>query len=154
MASLIEEKLRGKECKDFIKTLWSNNPLIWNENLSIKEKMVFSTNVFTRMRYLKKENLSLEFETKICPDDNQSDLILPWYDFDSSIFSRYKIITGHWSTLGFKETPCCGEKVLPSILILNLFNNLFFSTSSLGLETKSISSQLASMGDCLSISFL
>ena len=127
MASLIEEQLRGEECKDFIKTLWSNTPLIWNKNLSIEEKMIFSTNVFTRMRYLKKENLSLEFETKICPDDNQSDLILPWYDFDSSIFSRYKIITGHWSTLGFKETKnvisidtgCVWKNKLTAIKILN-----------------------------------
>ena len=101
LANKIEYLLKSDDCKKFIKTLWSNEPNKWNENLNIEEKLIFSVNVFTRMRYLNKD-LSLDFEKKINPKNNLSELS-PWYEYDNDIYKRYKLIIGHWSTLGFQE---------------------------------------------------
>ena len=103
MASNIENSLKGKECKAFIETLWSNKPNLWTKKLSDKDKLIFSTNVFTRMRYLR-EDMSLDFEMKNNPEQNMSGALIPWYEFDNKIYDEYKVIIGHWSTLGFRET--------------------------------------------------
>ena len=103
LASLVEKSLQGKNCKDFIETLWTNKPSQWNDNFSNEKKLVFSTNVFTRMRYLKKD-MSLDFEIKLSPEENTSDTLVPWYEFDNEIYNKYKVIIGHWSALGFRET--------------------------------------------------
>ena len=55
------------------------------------------------MRYLKKD-MSLDFEIKLSPEENLSDTLIPWYEFDNKIYNKYKVIIGHWSSLGFRET--------------------------------------------------
>ena len=59
-------------------------------------------NVFTRMRYLKKD-FSLDFDTKSHPENIHCDNLIPWYEFNNNIYDKYKIIIGHWSTLGFQN---------------------------------------------------
>ena len=54
------------------------------------------------MRYLKKD-FSLDFNEKLNPKDVHSDDLIPWYEFDNNIFKKYKVVIGHWSTLGFKN---------------------------------------------------
>ncbi len=103
MASNIEKFLRGKKCKSFIETLWSNYPNLWDKTLSNRDKLIFSTNVFTRMRYLNKD-MSLNFKMKNNPKENISNTLTPWYEFDNKIYDKYKVIIGHWSTLGFRDT--------------------------------------------------
>ena len=102
LAKLIEKSLKGQECREFIKTLWSNTPDKWDHNLNMEQKLIFSVNVFTRMRYLKKD-FSLDFNEKLNPKDVHSDDLIPWYEFDNNIFKKYKVVIGHWSTLGFKN---------------------------------------------------
>ena len=126
LSTLIEYSLRNNKCKEFIKTLWNNHPNKWDEKLSLKEKLIFSVNVFTRMRYIKKD-LSLNFDIKSNPDKVDSNIMLPWYEFDSNIYKKYKIIIGHWSTLGFQQknnfisidTGCAWGNKLTAIKISN-----------------------------------
>ena len=103
MASNIEKLLKSKNCKAFVETLWSNIPNLWHKKLSDKDKLIFSTNAFTRMRYLK-EDMSLDFKIKENPEENTSSTLTPWFEFDNKIYDKYKVIIGHWSTLGFRET--------------------------------------------------
>ena len=102
MAFLIEKELQSEKCKQFIKTLWCNKPDSWNQNLTKQEKLIFATNVFTRMRYLKND-LSLDFSEKLSPKEVSTSLLYPWYEIDSEIYNKYRIIIGHWSTLDFYE---------------------------------------------------
>ena len=102
LANLIERFLRGEKCKEFVKTLWSNSPDNWDKNLTQEQKLIFSVNVFTRMRYLKKD-FSLDFDTKSHPKNIHCDNLIPWYEFNNNIYDKYKIIIGHWSTLGFQN---------------------------------------------------
>ena len=125
LAAQIENALKGKKCKSFIKTLWSNEPNKWGRNLSKKEKLIFATNVFTRMRYLNK-NLSLDFDEKTNPENLENSALVPWYDFNNNIYENYKVIIGHWSTLGYRnkgnfisiDTGCSWGNKLTSIKIL------------------------------------
>ena len=55
LATLIEDSLKSEKYREFIKALWSNDPDKWDESLSKQQKLIFSVNVFTRMRYLKKD---------------------------------------------------------------------------------------------------
>ena len=102
LAYEIEKSLKSNDCKKFIESLWSNEPHNWDNNLSEKEKKIFCVNVFTRMRYLK-HDLSLDFINKSKPNKKFSKEIIPWYEFDNNIFKNYKVIVGHWSTIGFQE---------------------------------------------------
>ena len=126
LSTLIENSLQSNKCKEFITTLWSNHPNKWDEKLSTREKLIFSVNVFTRMRYIKKD-LSLDFDIKSSPDKVDSNIVIPWYEFDNDIYKKYKIIIGHWSTLGFKrknnfisiDTGCAWGNKLTAVEILN-----------------------------------
>ena len=69
LSAKIEESLKSKKCKEFLETLWTNNPNQWSNSLSEKEKLIFSVNVFTRMRYLN-QDLSLNFDNKSNPDNS------------------------------------------------------------------------------------
>ena len=103
LSSKIEFLLKGEHCKKFIESLWTNDPRYWSKNLDEKEKIIFAVNVFTRMRYLKKD-LSLDFQEKLNPSSAKSSNLIPWYEFKSNAYKEYKTIIGHWSTLGFLET--------------------------------------------------
>jgi len=103
LSSKIEFSLKGDHCKKFIESLWTNEPRNWNKSLEEKEKLIFAVNVFTRMRYLKKD-LSLDFQEKLDPSNVKSSNLIPWYEFKSNAYKGYRTIIGHWSTLGFRET--------------------------------------------------
>ena len=102
LSKSIEKKLKEKSCLDFLRTLWSDEPTSWQETLSEEEKLIFAVNVFTRMRYLNKD-LSLDLTTKSKPSGVGIDGKYPWFEYKSDILNKYKMIIGHWSTLGFYE---------------------------------------------------
>ena len=103
LSSLIEKSLKGDNFKEFVKKLWSNSPNNWNKNLNQEQKLIFAVNVFTRMRYLRKD-FSLDFNTKSNPANVYSNDLIPWYEIDNiNTHDQYKIIIGHWSSLGFQN---------------------------------------------------
>ena len=121
----IENNLQGENCKKFIETLWDNNPKKWKKNLSDKEKLIFATNVFTRMRYLNND-LSLDFNEKSNPNEIKNRNIYPWFNFENKNTEKYKTIIGHWSSLGYFEnknlisidTGCAWGRELTAIKLL------------------------------------
>lgn len=125
----IEKSLKGYNCKKFIESLWSNKPDRWSEALTNEEKKIFCVNVFTRMRFLK-NNLSLDFINKGDPEKICTKNIVPWYEVDNSILKKYKVIIGHWSSIGFQnkknfisiDTGCVWGNKLTAIEITNKNN--------------------------------
>ena len=125
----IEESMQSPECEEFVKSLWSNDPNKWNNELTIKEKLIFSVNAFTRMRYLYND-LSLEFTSKNNPKKLTKNKLKPWYEFDNEVLKKNKIIIGHWSTLGFQikkniisiDTGCAWGNKLTAIKVDDVNN--------------------------------
>ena len=98
MSDQVSKKMKSDQIKNFIKTLWSNEPSSWKENFTPKEKMIFAVNAFTRMRFLNK-NLSLNLD--VSSDAFHNDNIKPWFKYNSRYKNNLKIIFGHWAALGF-----------------------------------------------------
>ena len=122
----IEKKLQDKNCNYFLKSLWNDEPANWHEALSEDEKLIFAVNVFTRMRYLNKD-LSLNLTVKANPNDVEADGKYPWFEFKNDVLNEFKMIIGHWSTLGYYEknnfvsidTGCAWGKKLTAIELKN-----------------------------------
>ena len=95
-AKKVEKMLQSDKAEEFFQNhMFGNNPTQWSKDLTQWQKLRFSTNVFTRMRYLDQDGL-LEFKTK-CPPNEAPELI-PWYE-SSHRKEHIKTIFGHWASL-------------------------------------------------------
>ena len=54
LAKLIEKSLKGQECREFVKTLWSNTPDNWDKNLNHGTKTNFFCKCFYKNEISKK----------------------------------------------------------------------------------------------------
>ena len=74
------------------------------------------------MRYLNID-LSLYLKVKANPNDVEADGKYPWFEFKNDVLNEFKMIIGHWSTLGYYEknnfvsidTGCAWGKKLTAI---------------------------------------
>ena len=105
MARLVETALRGKNHLDFFKSMYSNKPDIWSDDLQGMERLCFIINCFTRIRYCDK-NGRLDFHHKNKLGQQPAHLH-PWFSVKSRKSKEMKIIFGHWSTLGFYQGHNC-----------------------------------------------
>jgi len=94
----LHQVLSGDKRKAFFAQMYGNKPELWSETLEGWDRLRYITNVFTRMRYLDIENLSINLKEKGTPDYS-SKTIQPWFTFAQPLLAQYRIIFGHWSTL-------------------------------------------------------
>jgi bis(5'-nucleosyl)-tetraphosphatase (symmetrical) len=97
-------KLSGKNYHQFIADIYNDNPRHWDVNkLSRIEQLTFFVNSTTRMRFLERDTLALNYTYKgnltDCPKN-----LTPWFNVDRKYKLDQKIICGHWSALGFLHT--------------------------------------------------
>jgi len=83
----------------FLRGMYGDRPVQWNERLSGADRARFITNVFTRLRYLRADG-SLDMKEKEAPSGAAADLI-PWFKFETAQWRGTHIVFGHWSTLGY-----------------------------------------------------
>ncbi len=77
----------------------------WHPELSKFEKIRYSINALTRMRYLHKDG-RLDFDCKLPPRKNNNPDLRPWFTFNSKISNKYTKVFGHWAALmGNVELP-------------------------------------------------
>ena len=88
MSDQVSKKLKSNQIKNFIKTLWSNEPSSWKENFTPKEKMIFAVNAFTRIRFLNK-NLSLNLD--VSSNAFHNDDIKPWFKYNSRFKNNLRL---------------------------------------------------------------
>lgn len=97
----VEKILQQKNWQKFAtKYLFSNDPNYWSKKLSKWEKIRYTLNAFTRMRYCDKDG-KLDFDLKMHPDKTPRKAELkPWFIWKNRKSANYDIYFGHWSTLG------------------------------------------------------
>ena len=125
-------KLMQLEPEKFFKNMYGNTPLRWSSNLDSKDKMRFTINALTRMRVLNEE-LELDFNYK-GELNNLIPSLKPWFAYKSDFKREKKIISGHWSAIGFYEhqygvsidTACIWGKELTA---LSLDDNKVYSVA-------------------------
>lgn len=97
LAHELENILRGKDYVAYLKNMYGNHPLFWDEALTGWERARFITNAFTRMRFCTPEG-ALNLRAKGTPTQHSQDI--PWFSFSKRRTQQNKLIFGHWAALG------------------------------------------------------
>lgn len=104
--SLSEEiatQLRGPHWQDFLRTMYGNTPLRWQDDLHGEERLRCIVNGLTRLRFCTADG-AMEFDTKEGPGKPPAGY-LPWFDVPGRKTADVTVVFGHWSTLGLIQRP-------------------------------------------------
>ncbi len=84
----------------FNKIYENNNINKWSKKMNLINKLSFTLNSLTRMRYYynNNKNLMLNYFFKNPPKQSSKKLI-PWYKIKNNIPKNYNIIFGHWASI-------------------------------------------------------
>lgn len=97
-AAEVERTLQGADFPEFMNRMYGNEPRLWAEDLSGWDRLRFSVNCFTRLRYCTPEG-ELEFKQKGAPGTAKEPLV-PWFQVKGRKSAGLRVVFGHWSTLG------------------------------------------------------
>lgn len=115
----IKEFLSHDSYSLFLESMYSNKVMFWDVNLHQLDRLRYSINAFTRMRYCY-PNGKLNLFYKQSPNVVKYPL-QPWFFIQNNIPKDYSVFFGHWSSLKGTYVPkpfialdsgCCwGEKI-------------------------------------------
>lgn len=97
-AAEVELALQSPDHKQLFEHMYADSPKRWSPDLKGIERLRFSVNAMTRIRYLTKKG-ELDFACKTAPDKAPPRLT-PWFRFPGRRIMETQIVFGHWSTLG------------------------------------------------------
>ena len=102
-AQEVEAMLRGEALTDFVGHMYGNKPDIWSKDLVGRERLRFTMNCLTRLRYCDDEgSLALKYKG---PPGSQPAHLRPWFELPQRKSRDMNILFGHWSTLGTRSDP-------------------------------------------------
>ncbi len=104
-AKNVERLLKNNTIK-VLSQMYGSKPNHWDENLAGNDRVRFTINSFTRMRFLYK-NGGLVFKSK--GELEMFPQLLPWFKDKRRKIQDVRVVFGHWSALGFydKENVTC-----------------------------------------------
>lgn len=94
----VEACLRGSDYVELLENMYGSEPDLWQPQLGGWERMRFSINCFTRLRYCNADG-RLELGAKGAPG-SQPPQLYPWFRVPGRANADTRIVFGHWSTLG------------------------------------------------------
>lgn len=98
-AAAVEAVLRGADWQSFLEQMYGNHPAHWDEAKSRIDKLRFTVNACTRMRFVDQNfNLQLKFKGEV---ENAPAGLYPWFDAPGRKPVPRPLI-GHWSALGLR----------------------------------------------------
>jgi bis(5'-nucleosyl)-tetraphosphatase (symmetrical) len=93
----LEDRLRQDDYASLLEVLFGDQPNSWSVSLTGIERLRFTTNCLTRLRYCRPDGtLAL---THTGAPGTQPGNLLPWFRIPHRAGEQLKIIFGHWSTL-------------------------------------------------------
>jgi bis(5'-nucleosyl)-tetraphosphatase (symmetrical) len=102
LAAEVEQALRTDPVKLF-ESMYGNRPDRWSPELEGSDRLRFIINVLTRLRFCRADG-RIDLKMKGAPGSQENDW-MPWFATPDRRTSNVRVITGHWSTLGFVERP-------------------------------------------------
>jgi bis(5'-nucleosyl)-tetraphosphatase (symmetrical) len=91
----------ARDARGVFDEMYGDQPDTWSENLHRMDRLRFTINVFTRMRYCTAGG-RIDLKRKDAPDStNVRDELRPWFELEQRRSQPSRVIFGHWSTLGF-----------------------------------------------------
>lgn len=106
-AGELETVLRGAKFAKFCQVMYGDKPNLWSDKLNGMERLRFITNCFTRLRYCTRDG-RISLNDNGAPEE-QKNGVIPWFDMPGRPTKKERILFGHWSTLGYRQTAnvCC-----------------------------------------------
>ncbi|WP_373099152.1 MULTISPECIES: bis(5'-nucleosyl)-tetraphosphatase (symmetrical) ApaH [Pasteurellaceae] len=102
-AAEVEQVLRHGDYATMIAQMYDNSPARWSPDLQGMERLRYSINVFTRMRFCYRDH-RLDFDCK-APPQQAPDELTPWFQLDNPLYAQENIVFGHWASLLNTPTP-------------------------------------------------
>ncbi len=103
LADEVATVLRSEHWLDFLRDMYGNNPLRWDDTLQGNDRLRCIVNALTRLRFCTAEG-EMEFQTKeglgLTPAG-----YMPWFEVPNRRSQDTTIVFGHWSTLGLVLQP-------------------------------------------------
>jgi len=103
LAREVETLLAGPDLPAFLRVMYGNEPLQWDDALAGADRLRFAINVFTRIRFCTDDG-RLDFKAKGGTDAAPPGY-KPWFDVASRRTATQAIAFGHWSALGLVNRP-------------------------------------------------
>lgn len=89
----------GKDPKEFLATLYGNEPALWSDTLRGADRHRCVINALTRLRFVDARG-TMNFGVKTAPALAPKEL-MPWFDHPTRATRSTPVVFGHWSALGF-----------------------------------------------------
>jgi bis(5'-nucleosyl)-tetraphosphatase (symmetrical) len=103
LAGEVERTLQGPDLPGFLQVMYGNEPAQWSPGLSGHDRLRFTVNVLTRIRFCDADG-RLELKTKGESADPPAGFSA-WFDAPGRKTADVPIAFGHWSTLGLLNRP-------------------------------------------------
>ncbi len=97
----VEKTIQGDKYKDFLRQMYGKSPALWKENLKSWPRRRLITNSLTRIRFCNAKG-RLNFTHKGPPGSQPKNLV-PWYEHPDMKCKKWRIVFGHWSSLGYRQ---------------------------------------------------
>lgn len=117
-AGKVNEILKTDHYLDFIAAMYGNRPNLWHECNSEADKLRFTVNALTRMRFCSTDG-TLNFSQKGTPEKlkdfdklTNPERLIPWFEFQPERFKEMTWVFGHWASL-------MGKTPTPNIIALD-----------------------------------
>lgn len=99
----VENVLRHGDYHNLIENMYDNRPDRWHDDLQGLDRLRYSINVFTRMRFCYWDH-RLDFDCKLPPESAPEELT-PWFNLANPLYQTIPIVFGHWASLVNTTTP-------------------------------------------------
>lgn len=103
LAGEVESMLRSERWVDFLRQMYGNVPVRWDDGLLGIERLRCIVNGFTRLRFCQPDG-SMEFAHSGGPEQAPPGY-LPWFDVPGRKTAEDTVVFGHWSALGILQRP-------------------------------------------------
>ena len=103
LAGDLERALQEQPPHEFLATMFGNLPSHWSAVRSDDERLRFTLNALTRIRFVDGDG-GLDFDAKDSAADAPAGLV-PWFDAPGRRTEGTPIAFGHWASLGLLERP-------------------------------------------------
>jgi bis(5'-nucleosyl)-tetraphosphatase (symmetrical) len=100
LARDVESALRNDPSRVF-DHMYGDEPDLWSDDLSEKDRLRFTINVLTRLRVCTADGrIDLKWKGKPPPPNSPYQ---PWFDIERRQTRDNRVVFGHWSALGFVQ---------------------------------------------------
>ena len=102
LAHEVEALIRGRERRSFLKSMYGDEPVLWDDALVGDARSRLVANAMTRMRLLNKQDeVNLDYKGGLAAIPMGT---VPWFTRRHASTVNKTVIAGHWSALGLHVT--------------------------------------------------